>query len=72
MRDDSVFQTLKSNAMNSQNFRGILRQHHYDIATIIRILDSLLVGGLLWVVTYIFDVQWDGHYNVASALTTIQ
>ena len=69
MRDDSVFQTLKENAMNSRNFRGILRQHHYDIATIIRILDALLVGGLLWLIAYIFDVQWETHYNVASALT---
>jgi len=55
--------------MNSRNFRGILRQHHYDIATIIRILDALLVGGLLWFTSIIYGVQWEPHYSFATALT---
>ena len=69
MRDDSVFQTLKQSAANNRNIRGILRTHHYDIATIIRILDTLLVGGLLWLISYLYDVHWETHYNVAVSLT---
>lgn len=69
MRDNSVFQTLVSNASANRNFRGILRHHHYDIATIIRILDAMLVGGLLWLLAHLFAESWNTHYSFATALT---
>jgi len=69
MRDDSIFQTLKESASNNRNIRGILRHHHYDIATIIRILDALLVGGLLWLIAAIYGIPWEAHYSFATALT---
>ena len=69
MRDDGIFQVLKESASNNRNIRGVLRHHHYDIATIIRILDALWVGGLLWLSSVIYDTRWEEHYSFAAVLT---
>lgn len=53
---------------NFRSFRGNVRGRHYDMATLLRFADAILVGLALWMVLWFYDEAVDSRYTVAGIL----
>jgi putative colanic acid biosynthesis UDP-glucose lipid carrier transferase len=70
MNGVEMFPVLKKTTEgNFSSFRGIIRGHHYDIATLLRFIDALLVGAAFWVVVWFYGESWNYRYTLTSILS---
>ncbi|MBK9132707.1 MAG: undecaprenyl-phosphate glucose phosphotransferase [Gammaproteobacteria bacterium] len=58
----------KASEGNFRSFRGVIRGHHYDISTLLRFIDALLVGVSLWAVIWFFSEVGDYRYTLTAIL----
>ncbi len=58
----------KASEGNFRSFRGIIRGHHYDIATLLRFIDAVLVGISLWAIVEFYGEVRDYRYVLTAIL----
>lgn len=69
MNGVEMFPVLKkAREGNFRSFRGIIRAHHYDIATLLRFVDAVLVGLALSVVIWLYGEVRDYRYTITAIL----
>lgn len=69
MNGVEMFPVLKkATEGNFRSFRGIIRGHHYDIATLLRFIDAVLVGVTLWAVVWLYAEDSVERYTLTSIL----
>ncbi|MCC6208368.1 MAG: undecaprenyl-phosphate glucose phosphotransferase [Gammaproteobacteria bacterium] len=54
---------------NFSSFRGILRGHRYDIATLFQVIDAVLTGVVLWVVVWLYGEAMEYRYTATALLS---
>lgn len=70
MNRAEMFPVLKkASEGNVRSFRGVIRSHHYDISTLLRFIDAVLVGATLWAMIWLSGEIGDYRYTVIAILS---
>jgi putative colanic acid biosynthesis UDP-glucose lipid carrier transferase len=70
MNGVGLFPVLKkASSGNLRSFRGIIRGHRYDLATLLRLVDAGLVGILLWGILLFYGETGNNRYFITSVLS---
>lgn len=70
MNGVDLFPVLKKASHgNLRSFRGVIRGHRYDLATLLRLIDAALVGGLLWAILLSYGETANNRYFITGILT---
>jgi putative colanic acid biosysnthesis UDP-glucose lipid carrier transferase len=63
---------FKSQMKNkSRSFRGVIRGHYHDFATLLRLADSVIVAASLWALLWIYGYSWNYSYAAAAVLSSV-
>ncbi len=54
----------------ARSFRGVIRGHFHDFATLLRLTDAVIVGTTLWVLLWMYGYTWDYRYATAAILSS--
>lgn len=70
--DDGGFQRGVKHELKGRphSFKGVIRGHYYDFSTLIRFVDAVVVGGLLWLLVWMYGYTWNIRYASAAVAST--
>lgn len=69
MNGVDLFPVLKRSADgNFRSFRGIVRGRYHDVATVLRLVDAVLVGITLWLLIRVYGEVWDYRYALMASV----
>ncbi len=71
MNNGGLLPDLKGELRNrSRSFRGVIRGHYHDFATLLRLADSVIVGAALWALLWVYGYTWSYNYAAAAVLSS--